>query len=280
MLLKGPVIAHWLYGDGTPRPYVDTDVLVSPRDFARAGDALAAIGFSTHVDDTDTPGWRQVAHHWLRRRDGANVDLHRTLVGVGSGDAELWDVLSADTEPVDVRGTPARTLSVPARALHLSLHAAQHGTRSGKHLDDLERGLERTEPEVWIAARALAERLSAVGAFATGLRLTPAGSLLADELALPAARSVETTLLAGTPVAGALGWHYLVSARGLVPRLKIAARKTIPTPRFMRAWTPLARRGVLGLAAAYVARVGWVLGRAVPGFVAWQKARRASGRRG
>jgi hypothetical protein len=276
VLLKGPVLVGWLYGDGASRPYVDTDILVSPRGFPEAQRALEAIGFSAHVDDSDTPGWRQVAHHWLRVADGANVDLHRTIVGVGVSDAELWDVLSADTEPIEFRGRDARTLAPAGRALHIALHAAQHGTRGGKHLSDLERALEQIDPSVWIAARALAERLSATGAFATGLRLSEPGRRLADRLALPAERSVETTLLAGERVDGALGWHYLASADGLGARLHIAARKAFPTPRFMRTWTPLARRGVLGLAAAYVVRVGWVLGRVVPGFVAWQRARRDS----
>jgi len=278
LLLKGPVLAGWLYGDGAARHYVDTDILVGPRGFAAAQRTLTGIGFAPHVDDSDTPGWRQVAHHWVRPRDGANVDLHRTLVGVGVGDAELWEVLGADTESIEVRGRKAQTLAPPARALHIALHAAQHGTRSGKHLDDLERALDQIDIEVWRSACALAERLSAAGAFAAGLRLCGAGRRLAGELELSDAHSVETALLAGTPVAGALGWHYLASARGLVPRLHIVARKAIPTPRFMRAWTPLARRGAPGLAAAYLGRLAWVAGRAVPGFRAWRRARRRSGR--
>jgi hypothetical protein len=276
VLLKGPVLASWLYADGSARPYVDTDLLVSPHGFQVAQRTLAKLGFSTYVDDSDTPGWRQAAHHWTRAVDGANVDLHRTLIGVGVADGELWAVLSADTEAMPLQGREVQTLSPPARALHLALHAAQHGSRSGKHLEDLERGLELIEPGVWISACALADRLSATGAFAAGLRLSQAGARLADELALPHDRSIETALLAGRPVAGALGWHYLASARGLDARLRIVARKTIPTKRFIRAWSPMARRGPVGLAAAYLVRPVWILGRALPGFWAWQKARRSS----
>jgi hypothetical protein len=32
IVLKGPSIARWLYADGQPRPYGDTDLLVSPAD--------------------------------------------------------------------------------------------------------------------------------------------------------------------------------------------------------------------------------------------------------
>jgi len=278
VLLKGPVLAGWLYADGAARSYVDTDILVSPPAFPKAQRVLAEIGFSTYVDDSDTPGWRQVAHHWRRATDGANVDLHRTLVGVGVSDGELWDALAADTVPIDFRGRSVRSLALPARALHIALHAAQHGVRGGKHLDDLERALAQIDFQVWAAARTLAARLGATGAFATGLRLSEPGRRLAERLALPADRSVETALLAGGSVPGALGWHYVASARGVVPRARIVARKLIPTPRFMRKWSPLARRGRRGLAAAYVARVGWVLVRVVPGFVAWRRARRGAGR--
>lgn len=276
LLLKGPVLARWLYGDGAPRQYVDTDILVSPGDFPVAQRVLATIGFSTHLDDTDTPGWRQVAHHWVRARDGANVDLHRTLVGVGVSDTELWDVVSAGTESFQVGGREVRTPGPSVRALHIALHAAQHGTRPGKHRDDLERGLAVIEQEVWMAARELASRLWATGPFATGLRLSDEGRRLADELGVCEDGSVETTLLAGTPVAGALGWHYLASARGLRERLHIVARKLVPTRRFIRAWSPMARRGPVGLATAYIVRPVWVLRRVVPGFRAWRKARRGS----
>jgi hypothetical protein len=274
LLLKGPVLARWLYRDGAARHYVDTDILVSPGDFPVAQRVLAGIGFSIRVDDSDTPGWRQVAHHWVRARDGANVDLHRTLVGVGVSDRAFWDVVSADTEPFRVGGCEVRTPGLPVRALHIALHAAQHGTRAGKHLDDLERGLSLIETAVWRSACSLADRLGATGAFATGLRLSEAGRRLADELAVVDDGSVETTLLAGTPVAGALGWHYLATARGLRARLHIVVRKVVPTRRFMRGWSPMARRGPAGLAAAYVVRVVWVLGRVVPGFLAWRRARR------
>jgi hypothetical protein len=279
LLLKGPVFARWLYRDGSPRPYVDTDVLVRPSDFPVAQRALRAIGFSPRLDDTDTPGWRQVAHHWVRAGDDANVDLHRTLVGVEASDQELWDAFSADTEPFVVSGSEVRTPGLPARAFHIALHAAQHGTRPGKPLDDLERGLSLIEPEVWASARSLAARLSATGAFATGLRLSPEGRRVAGELGLPDERSVETALLAGEPVPGALGWHYLLSARGIRARLRIVVRKIFPTPRFMRAWSPIARRGPAGLAAAYGLRLAWVAGRLVPGFLAWWRARRSSGPR-
>jgi hypothetical protein len=273
LLLKGPALATWLYGDGSTRAYVDTDLLVAPADRRGAEDVLSGLGFVKRLDDRDTPGWRQAAHHWLRASDRANVDLHRTLVGIGVEEQRLWDALATDAERTRVGGTEVRVPSPPARVLHLALHAAQHGVGGGKHLLDLERGLELIEPQVWTAAAALADRLGAVGSFAAGLRLLPAGSRIADELALPAERSVQTALLAGPPVPGALGWNDLALTRGRMAQVRLAARKLVPTPRFMRAWSPLARRGRVGLAVAYVARPAWVLWHAVPGLLAWRQAR-------
>jgi hypothetical protein len=278
ILLKGPVLARWLYGDGTPRGYVDSDLLIAPEDRGAAELVMGALGFAKRLDDADTPGWRQAAHHWTRGRDGANVDLHRTLMGVGVADQELWRALGEETEAMAVSGTDMLVLSAPARALHLALHAAQHGVRGGKHLRDLERGLELIEPELWAAAARLAERLRATPAFAGGLRLTEAGAAVAERLALPHERSVQEALLAGIPVAGALGWNDLARTAGIRARLRFVARKLVPTRRFMRAWSPLARRGPLGLAAAYVWRPIWLLRSAAPGFVAWRRAG-ADGRR-
>jgi len=278
VLLKGPAVATWLYGDGSPRPYVDTDILVAPDRLTEARRTLANLGFVTYLDDSDTPGWRQAAHHYKRAGDRANVDLHRTLIGVGVGDDEVWSTLAADTEPLSVGGTEARIPALPARTLHLALHAAQHGARPGKHREDLARGLELIDPDVWRSARGLAERLGALEAFAAGLRSIEAGERLADELALPDAGSVETVLLAGRPVAGALGWNDLANTSGFFPRFRIIVRKAIPTRRFMRAWSPLARRGPLGMAAAYIVRPVWLVGRMVPGYLAWRRARRVARR--
>ncbi|MCA1711243.1 MAG: nucleotidyltransferase family protein, partial [Actinobacteria bacterium] len=40
LLLKGPSIAGWLYNDGTPRPYGDSDLLVPPHAYATAAEVL------------------------------------------------------------------------------------------------------------------------------------------------------------------------------------------------------------------------------------------------
>ena len=49
LLLKGPSIAGWLYGDGAARPYGDSDLLVSPGSYRPAENALRALGFARSV---------------------------------------------------------------------------------------------------------------------------------------------------------------------------------------------------------------------------------------
>src|SRR5215217_1954268 len=76
IVLKGPSIARWLYADGCPRPYTDSDLLVSPGRLRAAAGALESIGYSLVFDDRVSPA--ADAHHllWQRDRDGATVALH------------------------------------------------------------------------------------------------------------------------------------------------------------------------------------------------------------
>ena len=47
---------------------------------------------------------------WFRERDGMNVDLHRSLVGVRAEPATLWEAFAADTRSITLEGTAVDTL--------------------------------------------------------------------------------------------------------------------------------------------------------------------------
>jgi Uncharacterised nucleotidyltransferase len=275
LLLKGPTIASWLYGDGGVRPYADTDLLVPPDRVPEAEKVLASLRFSRYLDAADTLGWELGANRWQRRRDGADIDLHWTLIGVKADPQHVWERLSAKPEPFRVQTIEVDALSIPGRTMHIGLHAAQHGRDYAPSLADLDAALRQLSETLWREAAELAADLDALDAFSTGLRLRPAGRQLAELLALPPAHSFEATLLASTPPAGAMGWFYLQQASGW-HRVRIAARKIVPTRRFMRQWSSLASRGGLGLVAAYLWRPVWVLLHAVPGYRAWRRARRSA----
>jgi hypothetical protein len=278
-LLKGAAIAAWLY-DGADRTYVDVDLLVAPMDLARAEKVLEQLGF-TPADGAPARADRpRHARVWAREGDAAMVDLHTTLAGVGVAPQEAWDVLATAVDETVVGGEAVETLDAPARALHVVLHAAQHGARSPQALADLERALDRLPLELWRESEALARQLDALPAFVAGLSLSIEGEAVAGRLRLSRVSSVEAELrvgVAGEEILGsALGFEWLAGAQGVRQRAAFVATKVAPPPAWMRRRSALARRGYGGLVAAYVLRLGRLAPHTVAGFVAWRRARRAA----
>ena len=97
MVLKGPAMAHRLYGD-TPggRNYGDIDLLVAPRHFGDAGRVLASLGFKDQLPGIRaSEAARMQGHPW--HRDSAAhivVDLHRGFHHVADRPT-WWDLLNA-----------------------------------------------------------------------------------------------------------------------------------------------------------------------------------------
>ena len=275
LLLKGASVTRWLSTSDNPRIYLDCDLLVRPEDQTSTEQALRALDFDPAVEQAEMPAWwREHSMTWMRAADSAKVDLHRTIEGVGVEPARLWLALSKHVERIDVAGYTAQTLTIPARALHLALHAAQHGVEWDRPLADLELAISVTDERTWEEAAALARALEAMPAFATGLRLTAAGRALADRLGLSDEQSVEVALRAGAPPPVALGLDQLARAKTLRARLTILRYKLVPPPSFMRHWWPPARRGRTALALAYLWRPLWLIARLPAGFKAWRQARR------
>jgi hypothetical protein len=273
LVLKGPVLARWLYDDGAARPYADSDLLIRPADWAGAEALLPALGFAPVLTQRDLP---QPLHAdtWRRERDAIELDLHRTLPGIGADNAATWHVLSHEMETMSIGGVQIATLGPGGRALHLALNAAYDGAGSAKGLADLERGLDRCGQDVWAKARDLAESLDALPAFGAGLRLLPRGRDVASAIGLEHNTSVEVGLRAMSPPQVALGLNRLVTTSGVGAKLTFLARKLVPSRRFMLMWSPLARRGTLGMAAAYLWRPVWLYVRAGPALRALRGARR------
>jgi Uncharacterised nucleotidyltransferase len=273
ILLKGPAVANWLYRDQPARAYGDSDLLVSPENWEKAHALLRGIGFADALGPLAHPRMESItSHSWVRGEQ--NVDLHCSIWGIGAEPAKVWEVLRPRTVPMEVGGREVRVLAPAPRALHLGLHAAQHTAEAGKTRWDLELAIAQLPEEVWGEAARIAADLDATAAFATGLAVTREGAVLADRLGIAGARSVEA-LLTVAPVPMALGFNQLANAPGLRAKLAIVAEELFPTPSFMRWWSPLARRGRLGLAVAYLWRPVWLALRAGPGFLTWRKARKA-----
>lgn len=268
ILLKGPAIATWLYRDGAPRPYGDADLLVSPADWQSAERVLGDLGYERELAALDHPGMGSFASEaWIRGSE--NVDLHCTLWGFAADPAAVWAELSAATVPIELEGREIPTLGAAARALLLATHAAKHG--DGWAVTDLERGIRILPLELWQQAAALAERLDATPAFVAGMGLTPAGPALVTRMGISPLALPEASLRAWR-VPMALGLEQLSKTPGIGAKLRFIIRELFPTPAFMRWWIPLARRGRLGLGAAYVWRLLWASRNAVPAFRAWRRA--------
>lgn len=281
LLLKGPSIARWLYSADDPRPYNDCDLLVGPDQIEPAAEVLTRLGFARRFDDRDLPSWwRAHSTEWWRAGHGVAVDLHRSLPGIGVDTQEAWRLLSAATETLHVVGHPARALALPARALHVALHAAQHGIAFAKATRDLQRAVQQLDESVWHSTAEMADRLQATSVLELGLRLTPEGHELAARLGLTPSASVAAVLQASSPPPVALGLEQLARARGLRARAGIVWRKLVPPPSFMRHWHPMAARGRRGLLRAYLYRPVWIV-RSTPRAVrAWRGARSATRRSG
>jgi Uncharacterised nucleotidyltransferase len=279
ILLKGPAIALWLYAGDRPRPYADTDLLVRRADWRAAMEVLLGKGFVDGLGHLAHPRMEAGdGYPWVRPADEAEVDLHYTLFGVGAEPEDLWEAFFEGSAPERLGGIEVRMPSHPARLLHIALHAVQHGGKAEiqrKPIRDLEQALAKAEPRLWEQARDLAERLRAMQMFSNGLYLLPEGAELAAGLGVKRDRSPAAAVrMAEVPLAE--GFKELAETPGLRAKARLVVRELFPNREFMLWWSPLARRGRLGIAAAYVARPFLLLVRALPGYLAWRRARRGA----
>jgi hypothetical protein len=279
LLLRGPAIIRHLYSSAEPRAYVDIDLIVAPDLNAAAETVLREDGFELRHEigrtHDDRPAWSRT---WLRTVDGVYVDLHRTVVGVDADPSTVWAVLSGRAESFELSRRVVRGLDADATAAIVALHAAQHGAGRTRTLNDLKHALDRLPAASWADAAGIAEELAALPAFAAGLRLLPQGAALAERLGLPEEASTAIILRAATAPPTALGFDWLASRPGLAAKAAFLAGKIVPPVEFMRDWSPLARQGTVGLAAAYAWRPVWLLAHAAPGMRAWLEARQEARR--
>jgi hypothetical protein len=259
ILLKGASNRQWLGITADNHGYGDCDLLLRPGDEAQATRILGALGFVPELDVQQMPlWWREHAVAWVRDEDRTAMDIHRTLPGIGVDDDRAWELLSRGTQQIVVGGYTARVLAIPARALHVALHAAHHGP-DRRSLREVTLALERANGETWQTAAELATSLEALDGFLAGLRLVPTGLALVTRLGLePNARGGHA--FGGTKTrAPALTLERFLQARDAGTRLSMVRYKLIPPSTFMHRWSRLARHGPIGLVLAYAWRPLWVL---------------------
>ena len=278
LVLKGPVLARWLY-PGEVRAYVDSDLMVAPDDRPRAVGVLERLGFTEHLPWMPSPLSLDPGGTAFNRPGGGMVDLHCQLPGLDGDPDAIWDRLAASAERQVIAGVELRVPDRDTVLLHVVLHAAHHANQvDGKPLEDLRRALAVVEEAEWFGALALARAYRGVPAFAAGLRLCPEGGALARRLDLGEVRSFQHEIRSEDNVIAEELYALLSADTGIRRKLVIAASDIFPRPDYMRWWSPLARRGKLGLAGAYLWRTIWIVGQAPAAIHTLWRIQRAKGR--
>lgn len=259
ILLKGPSIARWLYPTGG-RGYGDTDLLVHHSTFSRAESVLRSLGFTELLDGFHSieldPHANETA--FVRppgpgHRPGGKVDLHRNFPGLRIPDDLLWATLSAECDTMRVGGADVRVLNRTGVALHVLVHAVQHGFTF--HTDeDLRRAVEALPVEGWRAVAALGERLGIGDIVALALRRHSRGAGVADRLGLP------EPAVAGSPYF----WDYVDAPRGAqalslfrsatttADKARLVRRALAPSPAKVRYMARRPKARGRSLAVAYM----------------------------
>jgi len=261
MLLKGPALARRLYADGEIRGYSDIDLLIPRQRVALARDVLAKLGYvsAEEVFGIDDVAGIQHSETWSRPGEGSGpvmIDLHWRLDGCDAPDDLAWEALAARHGSIELRGAEAAALGDDGLALHVALHAAQHGPGDLKAIGDLARAVERWPPDLWRRAAQLAEAVQGVPAFAAGLRLLPDGARIASELGLPPTPELDWKIRnrdarpRGTFHIGAFA-----DAHGLRQRANVLRRSLFPTRRWIGWEFPWAAEGKARLALAYACHI-------------------------
>ena len=262
LLLKGPALAQRLYSPrGENRGYTDIDLLVAPRDLTSARQALRGLDYRevVLVPGIDDVAGIEQAEIWGRAGERGGpiwIDLHWRLDRCKATGDVIWDALAASRSSIDLSGKAATILGDDGLALHLAIHAAQHGPEDIKAIGDLVRGIERWSPEVWRSAAELAEAVQGTPAFAAGLRLLPAGARIASQLGLPPTAGLDWEIRnrASRP-RGTFHLQAMAEARGLRERLNVLRRSLLPTPEWIRWQFPWAARGRALLLMAYARHI-------------------------
>jgi hypothetical protein len=279
LLLKGPALARALYAPTEHRGYSDVDVLVAPRHFESTRQVLRALGYINLPEQLgiDEIGRSLDAETWARVAHGADaglmIDLHRQLAGPEGPPRVAWEALRLRRSWIDLEGRRIPTLNPEGLAVHVALHAAQHGARYPQPMEDLAKGIERWPLEVWQCAHRLARELHATAAFAAGLRQLPQGAALARRLCLPATDELQWAIThRDRRPRGTFHLHAFSQATTIGERASLLRRSLLPNSRWIAWQYPWARdRGVrlIGGYVVHLVRTPFWAARA------WQFRRRA-----
>ena len=130
--LKGPVLAHTLYGDTGQRHMRDLDLLVIHGDILWGVEVLRKSGFEPYFPKRDLRQhqWRYYFRHQydvalIGQEPRIIVELHAGIAYPGLLD-RAENLLTEDLKQVEMAGVPITCMSKESTFLYLALHGAHH----------------------------------------------------------------------------------------------------------------------------------------------------------
>ena len=265
LFVKGESLALLAYGDLTLKSATDIDLLIGPRDIARAGGLLQRSGFRRLLPAPGFPEHELPLYHamrkdslWVHDASGVRLELHHRLFN-NRHFLPAID-LAAPRQPVSRDGQGSLpTLATPALFAYLCGHGAIQGWQRLKWVADVAALLAgRTEREI----AALHDHVQRLGAGRCagqalllcrdllGTQLPPAleKALRRDRRTAALVAAARTTLTGGRGAAEPTGRR--MALRNLRCAMLIDRRPPFQLELLRARWVSLADREMLALPRA------------------------------
>jgi hypothetical protein len=183
-------------------------------------------------------------------------------------------VLFEHRDEMVIGGVPVPVLAIPARAMHLALHAAANGLRNRKSLEDLRRGIAALSAAEWEQAAAIATAIGAEVTFAAGLRCLDDGARLAEQLGLPEPTSVELRMRHDGAPEQAIAFARVAEFATRRERATYVYRKLVPTRALLAERYGIDPSSPGAVVYGYCRRVAYLVRVGVPGARLWWRTAR------
>jgi hypothetical protein len=143
IVLKGPAVGWFAYGDPALRTFGDTDLLVRGKELLRAREVLVEAGFSPNYAPQEESRLIAGGHALEFFRGTSYVEIHSTLVeshlGFNLGDDDLWN----DAERIGIPGGEVWSLDPARLFLFLCAHGTKHAWSRFRWICDIAQCADR-----------------------------------------------------------------------------------------------------------------------------------------
>lgn len=160
-ILKGPGLAQTVYPDKALRPSGDIDILILPRQFLEARQALEEIGYACRAKNFEQSGWFAKDEGFIKEGAAFKLELHFNILAWPRM-RRHWDVEAFFQQSTDFAlsgGYPVHALQAADALIHSILH--------------LFVGHQDQERLIWLYDIALlADKLSKTGQWPMALELS------------------------------------------------------------------------------------------------------------